>query len=165
MVFFGYSLAWLLSDSDLILVYYCIHSFAIIVCLILFVQGFCPNLRFTTSRDKVSWMNICWIQTRSDYQHTLNETFDEALFQEVKVQAGTRKKGRSSMLPSLLPQCYQARLPVSAAKKADLVRLCKKQIIPEDCHKYNNNLTTTRTEKDATPAPAFGEKEADTDAE
>ena len=69
------------------------------------------------------------------------------------------------MLPSLLFQCYQARLPVSAAKKADLVKLCKKQIIPEDCHKYNNNLTTTRTEKDATPAPAFGEKEADTDAE
>ena len=45
-----------------------------------FVQKFCSNLRSTTSRDKVNWMNICWIQTRRDYPHTLNETFDEALF-------------------------------------------------------------------------------------
>ena len=115
-----------------------------------FVQKFCPNLRSTTSTDKVNWMNICWIQslqTRHYYPHTLNETFDEALFQEVEVQAATKKKGRPSVLPSLLSQCYQARLPVSAAKKADYVRLCKKQIIPEDCHEYYNNLTTTHTPK------------------
>ena len=109
----------------------------------------------------MNWMNICWIQTRRDHPLTLNETFDKALFQEVKVQASMRKKFGPSMLPSLLSQYYQARLPVSAAKKADLVRLCKKQIIPEDCHEYYNNLTTTHTQKDATPAPAFGEEETD----
>ena len=122
-----------------------------------FVQKFCPNLRSTTIMDKVNWMKSCWIQTRRNCPHTLNETFDEALFQEVKVQAAMRKKGRPSMLPSSLSQCYQTRLPVSAAKKADLVRLCKKQIILEDCHEDYTNLTTTYTQKDAIPG--------DTDAE
>lgn len=132
-----------------------------------FVQKFCPNLKTTTSGDKVNWMNICWIQTRRDYPLTLfvNETFDEAQFQEIKVQAATRKKGRPSILPDSLSPCYQARLTVSAAKKADLLNLCKKQIIPEDCHEYYKNLTTTHTKTDVIPAPATDEEEEDTDTE
>ncbi len=131
-----------------------------------FVQQCCPNLKTTTSGNKISWMNVCWIQTRRDYPLSLfiNETLDETQFLEIKVQAATRKKGRPSTIPDSLSSCYQVKLPISVAKKADLVNLCKK-IIPEECHEYYNSLSTTQNKADVIPAPASDEEEEHTDTE
>ena len=132
-----------------------------------FVQKCCPNLKTATSGNKVNWMNVCWIQTRRDFPLSIftNETFEETQFLEIKVQAARRKRGRPSIIPDSLSPCYQAKLPISVAKKADLVNLCKKQIIPEEFHGYYNSLPTTKNKTDVIPSPASDEEEEDTDTE
>ena len=96
------------------------------------VQKFCPNLRSTTSRDKVNWMNICGIQTRRDYPHTLNETFDEACSRRLKSKQQRERRIDHPFFPVCFPNAIKQD-PCLCCKEG---RLCKQQIIPEDCHEH-----------------------------
>lgn len=96
----------------------------------------------------------------------LNHIFDDSQFLEVTTQhSGLRKKGRPAQWPETdtdLDMCYNAKLPISAKKKEDLMNLCAKEIIPEDFHGYFSTLKTSKTAKDLIPVSISDE---DTDSE
>ena len=54
-----------------------------------------------------------------------------------------------------IPNCFHSKLPISSAKKKDLVDLCKNGTIPEEYFHYYNNLLCDSTLMDALPEPDF----------
>ena len=96
----------------------------------------------------------------------VNYTFDRQEFQEIQVQMSTRQRvGRALKWPesySQLQLCYTSKLPISIAKKKDLVSLCEREIIPQEFHSYYASLPESKTEKDFVP---FDSDEEDTDIE
>ena len=52
-----------------------------------FISTCCPNMKFTTTGTKVNWMKAKWIQVRKSSPRSVyvNETFNDADFQEIKV--------------------------------------------------------------------------------
>ena len=79
--------------------------------------------------------------------------FDDE-FRVLKV-AGTIKRGRTAE-PQELTRKYTARQQISAAKKKDLVNLCKSGVIPSEYHEFYKLLPSSSN---------ISDKLADTDAE
>jgi len=120
-----------------------------------FVKTFCPNFKVCTSGERVNWLKVRWIQVRRDNPQTVfvNYSFNKDSFHEINVQSKTRSKGRPMNCSSDLPLCYQSKIPISEAKKRDLLNLCKKDIIPDDFHAYYAALPCSTKEHDKAPGP------------
>lgn len=93
-----------------------------------YVHKFCPNLKTATNGTKINWNSIRWVQVRRSAPNSLfvNYGFLEENFFEIKFQTKTRQKTTEK----LLQPAYKGKIPISAAKKKDLVMLCEKNIIP-----------------------------------
>ena len=109
-----------------------------------------------------------WNRVQKQQPRTLliNYTFDEKEFMHVDTMQmpTTRNKGRSSSWPtndSEIDSCYMSRLPVSTQKKADLVNLCTKEIIPDEFHTYFVNLPSNTKCKDTVPEHSGDENSED----
>ena len=47
-----------------------------------------------------------------------------------------------------LTQCYKSRLPITAAKKMDLLSLCKTGVVPNGLHHFFKNLPSSKKDAD-----------------
>ena len=61
---------------------------------------------------------------------------------QVNVKENTKKLDRHAKSQDQLPPRYSSKLAISAAKKKDLLSLCKRGVIPELYHHYYNSLRT-----------------------
>ena len=78
------------------------------------------------------------------------------------------KRGRSTDASSpndKLPRGYQAKPPISAAKKKDLVDLCKAGIIPTEFHDYYKTLPSQQNKADRLPLPDALESDSDSETD
>jgi len=109
-------------------------------------SGTASNMKVEVSGMRVNWLNIKWIQVRQETPESLfvNYTFDPTQFLEIRVTRG-RCKPQTDIL---LTNCFQAKLPISVAKKNDLLSLCRSKIIPEEFHSYYDSLDTNKALKD-----------------
>jgi hypothetical protein len=64
-----------------------------------------------------------------------------------------------------LSKLYKSKLPISSAKKKDLIALCKKGIIPSEFHDYYKSLPTSQSATELLAEPDIEESDVDTDAE
>ena len=91
---------------------------------------------------------------RTDGTCYIKYDFDEE-FQEVKVY-GT-KRGRSAETESVkiggIPQKYKSKLPISAAKKKDLMQMCKTGVIPPEFHDFYEKLPSSSNAPDKLGEP------------
>ena len=96
-----------------------------------FAKKYCTNIKTTVTGQRVNWLNAKWIQVT-------NYRFEIDQFQEIDVvKMLTRYKARQvawQQIDSDLKMCYNSKQQVSVQKKADLVQLCTKEIIPEEFH-------------------------------
>ena len=106
-----------------------------------FVKSCINNIKVGTSKEKINWLKIKWIQVRRDSPRSLfiAYNFDPKLLIEIKVQPGTRAKNIGTYE---LKQCYTEKLQISSEKKKDLLKLCEKQIVPSEYHDYFSKLPT-----------------------
>lgn len=95
----------------------------------------------------------------------VNYSFEEDAFIELDVQGRTRKRGRAQIWLTELPKCYDTKLPISEAKKKDLITLCNKNIIPEEFHEYYKALPSQTSTKDRLPVPTNDETDQNTDTD
>ena len=81
-----------------------------------FVKSCIKNIKVGTSKEKINWLKIKWIQVRRDSPRSLfiAYNFDPKLLIEIKVQPGTRAKNIGTYE---LKQCYTEKLPISSEKK------------------------------------------------
>ena len=132
----------------------------------LFSSVSCPNFKMASTGEKINWTKVCWVQVRKDSPQTIfvNYSFNEE-FLEINVQhIGTRNKKRKYAWMDDVPALYMEKIPISKAKKKDLLSLCTKCIIPEEYHEYYKNLPSSNI-KVCIPTPSQEEEEYDTDIE
>ena len=119
------------------------------------------SVKIDQNGDKVNWLKIKWIKVTKDHPENVfvNSTFEEANFQQLKFCRISRKKNLSTKHFELKP-LYQSKIPISKAKTADLLALCTKGIIPEDCHEFYKGLPSV-TRKDRLPEADVLEGDSD----
>ena len=71
-----------------------------------------------------------------------------------------RRSGRAA-LPADPGHAYQTRIPISEAKKKDLVKLCTQRVIPAEMHEWYKSLPTTSRTKERLPELAVDDSADD----
>lgn len=123
------------------------------------------NMKVDKEGNRINWLKLKWIQVRKEAPNSLfvNYTFDTSTFKEVRVNI-VNTRGRPKALTGIeLTQRYKGKLPISTAKKTDLLSLCASGTIPEEYHGYYQSLGSSKSLKDKLPLPAASENEEDTD--
>ncbi|CAF4832257.1 unnamed protein product [Pieris macdunnoughi] len=104
----------------------------------------------TTNKKKINFQDAVWIQylKNSSKSIFIKTDYNEESFKEMKIKA---KKGKNT---SLMPtHVYSSRLPISTAKKRDLMKLCAENQIPKYYHSFYENLPVSSTVQDRLPEP------------
>jgi len=120
---------------------------------------------FLTNRNKntdglpVNWLRIKWLRFSKSspyiiqYKYSLAEEF-------MKLNVASMR-GRPKLIPQRLLPAYNARLPISIAKKADLMALMKDKVIPAEHEQFYLNLPSSDKSCDCLPCPDFREVDQD----
>ncbi|MEW8545290.1 MAG: hypothetical protein AB2693_17345 [Candidatus Thiodiazotropha sp.] len=125
------------------------------------------NVKTTVDGKKINWRKIRWMRFQKETPNTCLIKYDlDEEFQAIQLTG--IKRGRSTDVSSTsekLPRRYQSKLPISAAKKKDLVDLCKAGIIPTEFHEYYMTLTSQQNKADRLPSPDILESNSDSDTD
>lgn len=78
----------------------------------------------------------------------------------------TRSKKQKKDLPDIalltsIPKVYRSTLPISEAKKKNLIKMCKDDIFPEELHNWIYNLKTEKNVIDRIPDADIGDESED----
>ncbi|CAH2101034.1 unnamed protein product [Euphydryas editha] len=93
----------------------------------------------------VNWMDIKWIQFIKEspglvfYKYKLSDM----TLKEIDIAASKTKKEKGSGISHLykpLKKAYKSQIPISKAKKKDLMALLKDVVIPQDYIDYYTNI-------------------------
>ncbi|CAC5366360.1 unnamed protein product [Mytilus coruscus] len=114
--------------------------------------------------EKVNWLHIKWLRYTKAYPDSIQfkNDFDKD-FRILKVSA-TSKRGRQTG-DNVLPKKYTSRQQISAAKKKDLVSLCKKGIIPSEYHDFYKSLPSNSNIEDTLAETDVEEEKSDSEQE
>ncbi|XP_076090122.1 uncharacterized protein LOC143062260 [Mytilus galloprovincialis] len=108
------------------------------------------NMKFRkedVNGKKIKWLKIRWLRyTKENPDCILFKYKMDDEFCEMKVSL-TSTRGRSTEEYQLIKK-YTSQQSISAAKKKDLVGLCKKGIIPSEYHEYYKSLPANINVKD-----------------
>ena len=99
------------------------------------------------------WLNIKWIQDRKESELSIfvNYGFDPNEFKDNKL---VQRRSRSQRKPR---KDYKEKLPISAAKKADLLSLVASGTIPQEYESYYQSLPCSKSVKGKLPVPSDSE--------
>ena len=112
----------------------------------------------------IPWMKVKCVKVTKgcldeiEVKEQYNEPYKKMLLIDVKRPERQRtraSKGQPAMAVNLamLKPAYTQPLPVSVAKKADLLKLCKSGIIKTQFHSFYESLLTADTVRDCLPEP------------
>lgn len=124
-----------------------------------------------TSGNKVKWLKIKWIKVTYDSSFLIQfkNDFDDEDFRQIetKGKAVSRRSGISiKTIADLDPEkLYVSQLAISAAKKNDMLNLCRTGVIPAEYHHYYQSLKTSATVTDRLPEPDQSEDICDSDTD
>ncbi|CAH1102952.1 unnamed protein product [Psylliodes chrysocephalus] len=82
-----------------------------------------------------------------------NQNFEDSPSTRTRKQWKKNKEPTANTFefPSEIPFLYDSQLPISNAKKKDLLKLCRKEIIPEELHEWFNKLKSSADVVDRIP--------------
>lgn len=112
----------------------------------------------------VSWLKIKHIffekkNPNTIFLKTSHRPADEPVKMEAISPRSKDRKKKTNGSPELLVQKYKAKLPISVAKKKDLLSLCKSEAIPHQFHSFYENLLADTKTRDCLPEPDEEEDE------
>jgi hypothetical protein len=80
-------------------------------------------------------------------------------FNKINLSGRVKGRKRREQATHVAPApCYKSQLPISSAKKQDLLSLCSSGIIPHEHHSFYRNLPSSKTH-----AAAAADKDSDSD--
>ena len=120
------------------------------------------NFKTDVEGNKVNWLKVKVLKLSKEMPDEIHVKYEfhEKEFRRINVAKSAR--GRSTQ-DKALPRKYQCKLPISPAKKKDLLDLCDSLVIPEIYHGFYNSLPTSKTVKDCLPFPDALEEDYETD--
>lgn len=125
-----------------------------------------PSTAVDSKGHKIKWMKFKWIQFRKHDPDCMffKYEYDEEEFHCFRMKTTSRKSGVSHIAEKV-PRCYSDKLPISVAKKNDLLSLCSDGTIPEEYYHYYNNMKCSDDIGDTIPEPDLYDEVEDTDDE
>ena len=109
--------------------------------------------------ETVNWVRIK--QLRFDWTRPFIVQYKYDLsaneFKELNVMR-VAKRGRPTSIDHP-PPAYESRLPISAAKKKDLLKLLKDRVIPAEYGQWYSSLPVSKSVRDNLPEPSANETE------
>ena len=122
-------------------------------------KNLCDNMKITTASNRVNWLKVKWIKVCKDHPHGVffNYSFESSAFMEINVRKSNFRGRKTKMRNIKLSQLYASKLPISEAKKNDLLSLCQSGVIPDIYHTYYENLPTSKGVKDKLAEPDITE--------
>ena len=99
------------------------------------------NVKANIKGEKVNWMKMKWIRTTKAELYTLfySYGFNDDVLEAIKVTGALNRRGKPSVeddAPVEVPPKYNEKLPVTAAKKKDLLSMCESGIVPDENHSF-----------------------------
>ena len=131
------------------------------------VKALCAsyNMNWTVDEDgkRVNWLYVRTIVVEHDNPNIRIQTEYGG---EIRTLTEKRKAKRSQTdCGRVLTHPYKEKLPISKAKKNDIMTLCKDGIIPVHYHAFYEGLSTSATQRDCLASPDMSEDDSDTDTE
>ncbi|XP_052075475.1 uncharacterized protein LOC127712922 [Mytilus californianus] len=119
------------------------------------------NLKRTVSGETINWLKVKWIRVTKENPGSVffNNGFDPENFMEAKFQSSSLRGRKKKTGNIKLSPLYESKLQISAAKKADLLSLCKSGVIPTTYHSYYESLLVGKLVKDTLPEPDITEED------
>lgn len=116
------------------------------------------NTNKNTDGDTVNWFNIRFLRYEKEnpYQISYKTSFDSESFGIISQGRAVGRRPRKIIQPGLVC-AYTKQLPISQAKKADLLELCNKGVIPQMNRDFFQNLKCCGKLKDSLPEPNIDE--------
>lgn len=112
------------------------------------------NYKIDSSGNKVQWRKLKWLQFRKNDPDNAYLKYDfktSTEFAEVTTHKPLRGlRGGKCIAPTLTP-AYSSKLPISAAKKKDLLSMCTSGIIPQEFHSYYEGMASSKAVQDGEP--------------
>ncbi|CAG2200930.1 unnamed protein product [Mytilus edulis] len=115
----------------------------------------------TVSGETINWLKVKWIRVTKENPGSVffNNGFDPENFMEAKFQSSSLRGRKKKTGNIKLSPLYESKLQISAAKKADLLSLCKSGVIPTTYHSYYESLPVGKLVKDTLPEPDITEED------
>lgn len=127
------------------------------------IKPLAENVRLGNRKDTdgntVHWLRIKIMryEKKLPNQIQFKYDYDEAEFHVIDLAGVGTRRSQQGSTSFRLPQAYNSLLPISLAKKKDLVDLCKSGAIPSCHHPFYNALPTSSMVEDRLPVPDVGE--------
>ncbi|KAK7089570.1 hypothetical protein V1264_024516 [Littorina saxatilis] len=123
------------------------------------------NTKTDINGQRVNWLTVKCLQFVQGEEELLylKTSFDEEEYRVLRLVTSGKRGRTSSLTKTTIVPRYSSKLPISEAKKRDLLSLCKSAIIPEQHHDYYKALPSSTSAADKLPEPDFEEEDADSD--
>lgn len=123
-----------------------------------------PASQTDTRGKRVEWMKVKWFNYRKLEPDCIyfKYNFDDEEFNCLKLRSTTR---RGKNAGTNIPKCYNEKIPISEAKKSDLLSLCDTAVIPTEFHWYYKGLPCNKSVRDALAEPDSMEDMVDSEEE
>nr|KAG5693073.1 hypothetical protein BaRGS_010632 [Batillaria attramentaria] len=111
------------------------------------------NTKVDKNNKRVSWlkMKVIHFCKGQDTMH-FKYGFDDSEYHQLCLSSSSARRRQPDLAQIIRPR-YTEKLPVSEAKKRDLVSLCRSGEIPEDHHPFYENLPTAISKVDRLEEP------------
>lgn len=123
------------------------------------------NRSIDTDGKKIKWGQIKWLKFKKESPGII--FFKTDLKEENFRVLNVSRKGRRRMVvqPGILERAFQETLPISDAKKGDLISLCNSGAIPRAYHVFYNQLPCSMNIIDRLPDPDINESDHESEIE
>ena len=129
---------------------------------------FVRNKSTNETNELVSWLQLKWLRFERAKPHMVQYKYsltEDEQFKELNCSRSPR--AHSSEEPTTLSQVklaqmYEYRLPISVAKKKDLLQLLKDEVIPDAYRAFYENLPTSMSARDTLPMRDIHDPDTDT---
>lgn len=113
------------------------------------------NSRMNQARQKVNWLKIKCLKYEKQNIDVISYRYDyNEEYKDIPIKQFCSRKNRKETLHVFeagISTLYQRQLPITEAKKKDLLTFCKKNLIPPNLHSWYDNLPSSKTLKEVTP--------------
>lgn len=109
------------------------------------------NTKVNTLKEQVKWLHIKWLRFDKSKPFIIQYKYSLSDNEFLELNVLQTKKTKKAVMLETLPQKYDKRLPISEAKKKDLLSLLRKQIIPLSYKSYFETLPSSKKAKDLVP--------------
>lgn len=125
------------------------------------------NTTKNTRKQTVNWLKIKCLRVTEDDRDTVHYKYRQIDdFMQLKISTtNTRNNPQARVAGMVLLSLYTQQVPISPAKKEDLLKLCTTGVIPAHNHHYYINLPTSDNTTDCLPDVDVLEEHDDTDGE